>query len=157
MPDALAVNVRLLNVFAPPSARVPAEVLVKDTLWNVTPPPLMMAVDAVMFICDVPALKLRLVGLVVSQAVPVEDKVTVLDPSVINLRKLVSDNSAPAVTLKFAVSNVPLVIVRVLVLMFNASPSVTVPLTALIVTPLNVLPAVISVPAPMIVIVPVWV
>ena len=38
IPDALAASVRLLKVLAPDNARIPAEVLVKETLWKVREP-----------------------------------------------------------------------------------------------------------------------
>ena len=87
----------------------------------------------------------------------VSDIVTVLDPRVMVLVLELDDDSIPAVTAKFAVSNVPRVTVKVLVLMLSASPSVTVIPEPSTVTPLNVLPAVVRVPVPENVIVPVWV
>ena len=113
-----------------------------------------MAVGLVMFICEVPALKVRFVVVEVFQAVPAADRATVLLPSVMVLTlELVEERLMP-VTLKFAVSNVPCVTVSVLVPIFNASPSVSVMPEPLTVTPLNALPAVISVPVSVIVIVP---
>jgi hypothetical protein len=81
----------------------------------------------------------------------------VLAPRVIVLTLELLDDRAFAVTLYPAVSNVPAVTVTLLVKVFKASPRVTVIPAPLIVTPLNVLPAVISVPVPANVIVPVWV
>ncbi len=51
------------------------------------------------------------------------ERVTVLDPKFIVLTLLLLDCRALAVTLKFLVSKVPLVTVRTLVPMFNASAS----------------------------------
>ena len=109
-----------------------------------------------MLICEVPLLKVRLVVCPVFQAVP-PDNVTVLLPRVMVLVPVPVDESNSAVTAKFAVLKVPCVIVNVLEAMFNASPSVTVMPEPLTVTPLNVLPAVVSVAVAVNVIVPVWV
>lgn len=155
IPVPLAASVRLLKVFSPESVRIPTKVLVKEKLWNVKPPPLGVEDAPVRFICDVPALKVRFVLVAVFQPAPPEDKVKVLDPKLIVLTLELDDETATPVTLKFAVSNDPLVIVRVLPVMFNASPSVTVLLGALTTVLVNVLPAVISVPVPVIVSVPV--
>ena len=78
-------------------------------------------------------------------------------PSVMALREPLFETSEPAVTLKFAVLNVPSVMFRFLVPVFNASPSVSVIPEPLTVTPLNVLPAVVSIPVPVNVTVPVCV
>lgn len=102
-----------------------------------------------------PALKVRFVSI---KLIPLNVvRVTVLLPRVIVLTPLTVDKSDPAVTAKFAVSNVPCVTVMALVEIFNASPSVTVMPELLTVTVLNVLPAVVSVPVPLNVTVPVWV
>jgi hypothetical protein len=84
-------------------------------------------------------------------------KVTVLEFRLIVLATLPEELKMAAVILKPAVSNVPDVIVRVLVLIFKSSPNATVIPAAFTVTPLNVLPAVVSVPVPINVIVPVCV
>lgn len=109
-----------------------------------------------MLICEVPLLKVRLVVCPVSQAV-LPDNVTVLLPRVMVLVPMPVDEIVPAVTAKFAVVNVPSATAMVLVEMLSASPSVTVMPEPLIVTPLNVLPAVVSVAVAVNVIVPVWV
>ena len=107
-------------------------------------------------IWDVPALKVRFVP--VAKRIPdSEDSVTVLLPSAIVRVFVLDEDKAPAVTVKLAVSKNPCVTVKVLLLMFNASPSVTVMPEPLTVTPLNVLPAVVSVPVPVNITLPVWV
>jgi hypothetical protein len=85
------------------------------------------------------------------------EQVTVLEPSVIVRAFVAFDENSPDVTLKFAVLNVPRATVSVLVPMFNAPPRVTVMPTPFTVTPLNVLPAVVSVPVPVNVTAPVCV
>ena len=79
-----------------------------------------------------PALKVRFVVVVVFQAVPEADRVTVLLPSVMVLT-LELEDIAPAVTLKFLVSNVPFVTVSVFEPIFSASTSSTMPPIELIV------------------------
>lgn len=86
-----------------------------------------------------------------------ELKVKVLEPRLIVLTLEFEDAKVPAVILKLAVVNVPCVTVRDLENRLSASPSVSVMPEPLTVTPLNVLPAVVSVPVPVNVIVPVWV
>jgi hypothetical protein len=94
----------------------------------VNPPPVScVAVDpAVSKINDVPALKVKFVP-VKATADTVVLKVTVLDPKLMVRTVEPVDVKADAVTLKFFVSNVPLVTVSGFVLMFNASTSSTVP------------------------------
>ena len=89
------------------------------------PPPANAIVLPPMDIVDVPAFKVRFV-LVVNTG-EFDDVVTVLDPRLIVRTLLLLDDKEPAVTLKFLVSNVPLVTVRVLLPMFSASASSTVP------------------------------
>ena len=88
-------------------------------------------------IWDVPALKVRFVG-VVKMILDAADNVIVLLPSVIVLVLVLDDDKPPAVTAKFAVSNVPCVTVMSRLAMLSASPSVTVMPEPLTVTPLNV-------------------
>ena len=76
---------------------------------------------------DVPALNVKLVIVPASMAETVPLKVTVLEPRVIVLTLLFEDDKEPAVTLKFLVSNVPLVTVKAVVPIFNASASSTEP------------------------------
>jgi hypothetical protein len=81
----------------------------------------------VQVICDVPELNVRFVLFEKFTGAAVALNVTVLDPSVIVLTLLLLDDKTSAVTLKFLVSNVPLVTVKVNNPMFSASTSSTVP------------------------------
>lgn len=135
-----------------------AVVLVNDTLlktcpdppWRVGPTP------PVKLIWDVPALKVRFVDVKKESAVPVLDKAMVLAPRLMVRVLVLDDDRKPAVTANPAVVKVPCVTFRVRVLMLSASPSVSVMPAPFTVTPLNVLPAVVSVPVPAKVIMPVW-
>ena len=90
-------------------------------------------------------------------ALKVVVSVTVLEPKVIVLVFELLLEILLAVTLKFAVLNVPWVTVIALVPVFMASPSVTVIPDPFTVRPLKVLPAVVRVAVASIVTVPVWV
>ena len=104
----------------------------------------------VMLICDVPAFKValdpvRFIMVPIVTALEPRVIVFVTEPVIINSWQL---------TAKLAVLNVPDPTETFLEEVFNASPSVTVPAEALICTPLNDLPAVISVAVPVNVIMP---
>jgi hypothetical protein len=113
-----------------------------------------------MFICDVPALNVNcavFVNCIAGARAVALESVNVLLLNSIDFALPLFDKTPFAVTLYPAVSNVPCVTSMYLVDIVIASPSVTVMPEPLIVTPLNVLPAVVSVAVAVNVIVPVWV
>ena len=77
--DAGPVMARLLNVFAPPINRVPAAVDENKKFQNVNPanPTPIVALVPEQTNCDVPALKVRLVNIVHSTALPLAVQVMV--------------------------------------------------------------------------------
>ena len=77
-------------------------------------------------------------------------RVTVLEPRLIVLLLRLEEDKLSAVTLKLSVVNVPLVIIIALVLRLRASPNVTALDAELKERLLKALPAVISVPVPLI-------
>ena len=96
--------------------------------------PAVPAVDILQIIFEVPALNVKPVGWLKFNALELELVVTVLDLRFIVLMLELFDDREDAVTLKPFVSNVPFVIVKVLVPIFKASFKLTVPAILSIVT-----------------------
>jgi hypothetical protein len=114
-----------------------------------------VAAGLVIFICDVPALKVKFEELEKSIAPSCRCAVTVLLFKFIVLVFEPVETSALTVKEYPAVSNVPLVTVKTeLPDIVSASPNVTVIPAPLITVPLKFFPAVVSVPVPVIVISP---
>ena len=155
--DEGAVNVKLLNVFAPFIKWVtPVDEDVNETLLKVKPPPLKVTLVPPNVNKEVPAFKVKLVPSK-STAKPDPDALIVLEPKVATRVKspLVLKVPETRSMLKFAVSNVPWASVTLRLAVFNASPKVTVMPGPKIVNPLKDLPADVIVPVPVIVFVPV--
>ena len=97
--DADAVNVRLLNVFAPVMECETAVVPVKETLLKDMPPPAkVMPVNDDMFICEVFAFNVKFVDVVKAIGDVVLSDIVLL-PNVIVLILELLEDKAPAVTL----------------------------------------------------------
>jgi hypothetical protein len=118
-------------------------VLEKVTLLKVNPVPVICEPPVVKNIFEVPALNVRFVA-PAKESADVVEVVTVLLPKFIVLVELPVDNIPITVTEKLLVVNVPAVKVKKLVTL-KASARVTVPLGALTVKELNVLPAEVNV------------
>lgn len=127
---------------------------------DVVVPPTRLLPFPVITIDDVPALNVKPVVVCVLNAVPdVVTKVTVLPFREMVLVLVLLDERTPAVTEYplAEVVKVPCVIVRLLLPKFNASPSVTVIPNPFMDTGPRVLPALVSVPVPVILNVPEYV
>jgi hypothetical protein len=151
-----ATSVRLLKMFMPETMREPLKVLVKETLLKVREPPEIVTLELDILIWDVPALKVRFVDVV--KSIAGEPTIArVLEPSVMVLALVLLDVIPLAATLKFAVLNVPCVTVMAPAdVTLSASPSVNVIPAPETLMPLNIRPAVVSVPVPMNDTTPIW-
>jgi len=155
IPDAaLPAIVRFENVFAPVISGPVSAVLEKVTLLKVSPPPAKVGFVLLQFICEDPALNVKLVDVVNAIGEPPE-KFNVLLPKFIVLAPVVLDDRPSAVMLLLLVVNVPAVTVKTAEER-KSSPRVAVIPAPLIINVPNVCPAEVIVPVPAIVIVLAW-
>ena len=126
--DAGPVTVRLLYVFTPVIVRERAVVEVKETLLNAKPPEEIPAVLPDKFICDVPALKVRLVvDDAANDPVELAEIVTVEEPKFSVLARALLILKLNVVNAKLAVLTVPVLNVKVALPIVNALPNVHPP------------------------------